>query len=59
MCFQVHGMQKLQDLKFVDELEIEINENESVTLPFRYVIDDNKLVISEKIVRHLRKRKEF
>ena len=50
---------KLSDLKFVDELEIEINENESVTLPFRYVIDDNKLVINEKLVEHMRKRKGF
>ena len=50
---------KLNDLKFLDELEIEINENESVTLPFRFVVDDNKLVINEKLVEHLRKRKEF
>lgn len=50
---------KLSDLKFIDEVEIEINENESVTLPFRYVVDNNKLVISEKLVEHLRKRKEF
>lgn len=50
---------KLNEFKFIDEVEIEINENESVTLPFRYVIDSNKLVISEKLVGHLRKRKEF
>ena len=50
---------KLSDFKFVDELEIEINENESVTLPFRYVIESNKLIINEKLVEHLRMRKEF
>ena len=50
---------KLSELRFVDDLEIEINENESVTLPFRYVVDDNKLVINEKLVEYLRKRKEF
>ena len=50
---------KLNDFKFVDELEIEINENESVTLPFRYVINKNKVIISEKLVEYLRKRKEF
>lgn len=49
----------LSDFKFVDELEIEINENESVALPFRFVVDNNKLVISEKLVEHLRKRKSF
>ncbi|MBS3100864.1 hypothetical protein J4204_01910 [Candidatus Woesearchaeota archaeon] len=50
---------KLNDLKFVDELEIEINENESVVLPFRYAVDGNKVVIDEKLVEYLRKRKEF
>ena len=50
---------KLSDLKFIDEVEIQINENESVTLPFRYVVDNNKLIIHEKLVEHLRKRKEF
>lgn len=50
---------KLSDFKFAYELEIEINENESVTLPFRYVVDGNKLVINEKLVKYLRKRKEF
>ena len=50
---------ELEDFKFVDELEIEINENESVNLPFRYIIDNNKLIISEKLVEHLRKKKKF
>ena len=56
---QILNGKKLNELRFVDELEIEINENESVTLPFRYVVDNNKLIISEKLVEHLRKRKEF
>ena len=50
---------KLSDFKFADKLEIEINENESVTLSFRYVINKNKVIISEKLVEYLRKRKEF
>src|SRR3989344_3159075 len=33
---------RFEDFKFVDELEVEINENESVTLPFRYVVDNKK-----------------
>ncbi len=49
----------LNDFKFIDELEIQINKNESVALPFRYVIDNNKLIISKKLVEYLRKRKEF
>ncbi len=50
---------KLSDLKFINEVEIEINDNESVTLPFRYVVDNNRIIISEKLVEYLRKRKEF
>ena len=50
---------KLSDFKFVDELEIEINDNESINLPFRYVVDNNKLIINEKLVGYLRKREEF
>ena len=48
---------KLTDLKFIDEVEIKINENEAVNLPFRYVVDKNKLIINEKLVEYLRKRK--
>ena len=50
---------KLSDFKFVDELEIEINENESIVLPFRYVTDNNRLVINDKLVEYLRKRRDF
>ena len=50
---------QLKQLKFIDEVEVEINENESVMLPFRYVVDDNKLIINERLVEYLRKRKEF
>ena len=50
---------KLNELKFIDEVEVQINENESVSLPFRYIVDNNNLIISEKLVEYLRKRKEF
>ena len=50
---------KISDFKFIDEVEIEINDNESVELPFRYVVDNKKLIISEKLVAYLRKLKEF
>ena len=56
---KILGGTMLSDLKFIDEVEIQVNDNESVDLPFRYIIDNNKLIISEKLVEHLRKRKEF
>ena len=49
----------LNSFKFVDEIEIEINKNESVTLPFRYIVENDKLVISKKLVDYLRSRVEF
>ncbi|MBW3019006.1 hypothetical protein KY329_02365 [Candidatus Woesearchaeota archaeon] len=49
----------LNKLKFVDELEIEIEEGLSVTLPFRYLILDNKVQISPKIVELLREQEGF
>ena len=50
---------KLNELKFIDEVEIEINEHESVNLDFRYVVDHKKLIISEKLVEYLRKSQKF
>lgn len=50
---------KLSNFKFVDKLEIKINENESVILPFSYAISQHMPVISEKMVDYLRRRKEF
>ena len=50
---------KLSDFKFVDEIEIEINENESVNLNFRYAVDNNKVIISDKLVDYLMKTKKF
>ncbi|MBI2659870.1 hypothetical protein HYX07_01785 [Candidatus Woesearchaeota archaeon] len=50
---------KLGDLKFVDNLEIEVNENESININFRYALDGNKAIISDKLVNYLRNRKEF
>ena len=50
---------KFHEMKFCDNVEIEIDENESIILPFRYAVDGNKITISEKLVDYLRKRKEF
>jgi len=47
------------EIRLATEVEIEINENEAVTLPFAYVILDNKAMISEKLIEHLREREEF
>lgn len=50
---------RLSDLKFADELEIEINDKESIILPFRFVVDNKRLIINEKLVEYLREKEGF
>lgn len=50
---------KYEEIRLATEVEVEINEYENVTLPFAYVILDDKAMISEKLIEHLREREEF
>ena len=50
---------KLNGFRFADELDIEINEIQSIAKPFRYVIENNKLIISEELVEYQRETEEF
>ena len=50
---------KFCEMKFCDNIEIEINENESIVLPFRHPVVGGRLIINEKLVDYLRKRKDF
>jgi len=50
---------KLSDLKFIDNISIEINDIESVELPFRYTLVNGKPFMSRKIVEYLKKKKGF
>jgi len=56
---QIAEGKTLEDLKFISNITIEINENEAVDLPFRYVLVNNKPLISEELAKHLKKRKYF
>ncbi len=49
----------IDKIEFKDGIEIEIEEDESVMLNFRYVIEDGKPVLSEELIEHLKKREEF
>lgn len=46
---------KLSDIEFQDDIEIEIDEGESMILPFRYVLIDGKPMLPDGLVEHLRK----
>lgn len=50
---------KFSDIKFQDEIEIDIREGESIQLPFRYVLIDNKPILPNGLVEFLKKRKDF
>lgn len=52
---------KFNDLKFKDEVSIEINDVESVELPYRYNIIDEEgnVFMSRKIVDYLKKKQGF
>lgn len=49
----------LEKQKFIFNLTIDINEYESVDLPFAYVIADGKPLIAKELVRHLKTTKRF
>lgn len=50
---------RFEDIRFAEELEIVTGENESVTLPFRYVIEDGKAVLPEGFIEFIKLREEF
>jgi ribosome biogenesis SPOUT family RNA methylase Rps3 len=56
---KIIGGAKLNDLHFVDHLEIEIDDGESIMLDFRYIVDGKKVIISPKLVEYLRKNRGF
>ncbi len=50
---------KLEEFRFVDEVEVQLDDGESVTLPFPYAVEGNHVVISKKLIGHLKKRGKF
>lgn len=48
-----------KDLRFADELEIVIEEGESVILPFRFIIDNEKPVLAKDFIEFIVNRKGF
>lgn len=46
-----------EDIKFIDKVEIEVEEGGSVILPFRYALEEGKPLISKELVEYIKKRK--
>ena len=49
---------KLKEFKFADSIDIQLDNFMSVTLPFRYVIVKNKILLPKGLVEHLNKINE-
>lgn len=56
---QIASGKKFSELNFTDNASIEINEFESVDLPYRYNLVDDKPFMSKKIKNYLLKKKGF
>jgi ribosome biogenesis SPOUT family RNA methylase Rps3 len=56
--FIVDG-KKLSDLKFQDGIEIELAENESILLPYKYLLRNGKPLLPPGLVDMLKKQKTF
>ena len=56
---QIELGKKLDELEFKDNVSIEINEFESVDLPYRYNLVDGEPYMSKKIKIYLSKKKGF
>jgi ribosome biogenesis SPOUT family RNA methylase Rps3 len=46
---------RLEDIHFVEEVEIQVDEGESMLLPFPYVVENGKLIISDRLIQHISK----
>ncbi len=53
---QITEGKNLSDLLFQDEVEIEINEIESTILPYRYTLVNGKPLMSEELIKFLKKQ---
>jgi len=53
---EIEKGKEFSELKFQEGLEIQINEIESTSFPFRYNIVKGKPLISQELVKYLRRK---
>jgi len=49
----------ISSLKFKNKITIKINDIESIILPFKYCLVNNKPLISKEIISYLKRKKGF
>jgi ribosome biogenesis SPOUT family RNA methylase Rps3 len=50
---------KFSDITFKDEIEIELEPNESIELPYRYVVENGQIVLPEGFIEFIKKHRGF
>ena len=56
---QILEGKKLIEMKFQDSAEIKINNVESIILPYKYPIKNNKVFMSNELIKYLKNKKGF
>ncbi|MBN2459320.1 hypothetical protein JXB28_03465 [Candidatus Woesearchaeota archaeon] len=59
VCKQIIDGKSMDELKFQDEVEIDIAPGESVIMPFRYVLVDGKPLILPELLEYIKTHKGF
>ncbi|HLC95743.1 MAG TPA: SAM-dependent methyltransferase [Candidatus Nanoarchaeia archaeon] len=54
-AYRITGGTPFQKLDFVDEIEIEIDKGESIILPFRYMVEQGKICVSDDLITYIKK----
>lgn len=49
----------IEQLKFKDKIEIRTGKNQSVIFPFRYILINNKPLISKELISYLKRRRSI
>lgn len=55
----IAGGMPLEKIKFKDNIKIKTGKNEEVILPYRYVVLNGRIFISEKLMKNLKNGKTF
>jgi ribosome biogenesis SPOUT family RNA methylase Rps3 len=59
VTMKILGGTPFDKIQFVDEVEIEFGDSESVTLPYRYPVVEGRPLMNPKLIEHLRDSEDF
>jgi ribosome biogenesis SPOUT family RNA methylase Rps3 len=59
VCREILAGTPIEEMEFTKDLEIEIEEGESIVLPFKYVMIDGQPLVSKEVIEILKKEYGF